>query len=155
MRTLPAPRLDHVCDLEVLVAAPLSIGDTGLGERRIVAIEGGSVRGPGLSGRIRPGGADTQIIRSGGATELAARYVVETEDGALVYVENIGLRSGSAEAMERIRLGLAVDPALVYFRTSPRFETAAPALRWLMTRLMIGVGERAPDRVLLSIYAVG
>ena len=73
MPLVPAPALAHVCDLAVLVATPLSIGETGLGERRIVEITGGEVTGPRLQGRILPGGADVQILRPGWLTELAAR----------------------------------------------------------------------------------
>ncbi|WP_163279680.1 DUF3237 family protein, partial [Enterobacter hormaechei] len=90
---------------------------------------GGTVEGAGIRGRVLPGGADFQVIRPSGLTELQARYVIETQDGALVYVENNGLRFGPPEALERIRRGEPVDPALIYFRSTPRFETAAPAYR--------------------------
>ena len=149
------PALSHVCDLSVAVAKPVSIGEVGTGERRIVEIIGGEVTGPRLHGRVLPGGADVQIIRPGGLTELAARYVIEAADGALIYVENLGLRSGPAEAMERLRRGEPVDPALIYFRATPRFETAAPAHRWLMQRMFLASGVRQPDRVVLSVFEVG
>ena len=35
-----------------------SLGRTPYGERRVIGILGGSVRGPKLTGRILPGGAD-------------------------------------------------------------------------------------------------
>ena len=155
MPLVPPPQLSHVCDLSVTVAKPLSIGEIGTGERRVVEITGGEVTGPRLQGRILPGGADVQIIRAGGDTELAARYVIEAADGALIYVENMGLRNGPAEAMQRLRRGEPVDPALIYFRSAPRFETAAPAHRWLMQRLFLSTGVRRPDRVVLSVFEVG
>jgi hypothetical protein len=46
-------------------------------------------------------------------------------------------------------LGQPVDPALVYFRTVPSFETSAPELRWLTRAIFIGVGQRNPSDVLL------
>ena len=112
MTALP-PVLEHVCDLAVRVAVPLAIGDTGAGVRRVVDILGGTVTGPRLRGRIRPGGADFQIIRADGAAELHARYVIEAADGALVYVENTGIRGGPAEALARLNRGEPVDPALI------------------------------------------
>lgn len=148
------PSLAHVCDLSVAVAQPLSIGDIGTGERRVVEITGGEVTGPRLSGRVLPGGADVQIIRPGGETELAARYVIEAGDGALIYVENIGLRNGPPEAMDRLRRGEPVDPGLIYFCSTPRFETAAPAHRWLMRRVFVAMGRRLPTRVVLSVFEV-
>lgn len=152
MSKVSAPVLEHVFDATIRVDTPVEVGETGEGQRRVIAIAGGAVSGPRLSGRIRPGGADFQVIRSDGLTELHARYLVETDGGALVYVENTGIRFGPPEALERIRRGLAVDPALVYFRSAPRFETAAPELAWLRTSLFVASGERQPDAVLLSVF---
>jgi hypothetical protein len=148
------PRLQHLADLDVAVAAPIEIGEIGTGERRLIPIAGGTVAGSLLSGRILPGGADIQIIRTDGLTELVARYVIEADDGALVYVENRGLRDGPPALLERLRRGEPVDPALIYFRTVPRFETASHRLKFLTKRIFIGVGARHPDRVALTIWMV-
>jgi hypothetical protein len=148
------PRLEHLADLSVAIAAPIEVGETGVGERRLIPILGGTVTGSGLNGRILPGGADFQIIRPSGVTELVARYVIEMADGALVYVENSGLRDGPPELMERLRRGEPVDPTLIYFRTVPRFETASPRLQFLTRRLFVGVGARYSDRVTLAIWMV-
>jgi hypothetical protein len=50
----------------------LNLDRTPYGERRIIDITGGTVRGPKLSGRILPGGADWQIVRSDGAADIQA-----------------------------------------------------------------------------------
>ena len=102
-----------------------------------------------------PGGADFQIIRPNGFTILEARYVIESEDGALLYVENNGVRFGSAETMAKIKRGEPVDPALVYFKSVIRFETAAPHYRWMMESIFVCSGARRPDAVELSIYRLG
>jgi hypothetical protein len=149
------PALEHVFDVAVEVAPPLTIGDTGAGVRRVVDIVGGAVSGPRLQGRIRPGGADFQLIRPYGAAELQARYVIEAADGALIYVENTGIRSGPADALEKLNRGEPVDPGLIYFRTVPRFETAAAPHRWLMQHIFVASGIRRPDRVELQVYRVG
>lgn len=47
-----------------------NLGRTPYGERRVIGILGGTVRGPKLTGRILPGGVDWQIIRSDGAPIL-------------------------------------------------------------------------------------
>jgi hypothetical protein len=151
---LPPPALEPVCGITVRVAAPVAIGDVGAGVRRVVDILGGDVTGPRLAGRIRPGGADFQIIRADGRAELHARYVIEAADGALIYVENTGLRSGPADALERLNRGEPVDPGLIYFRTAPRFETAAAPYRWLMAYLFVATGIRRPDAVELAVFLV-
>ncbi|QRE75297.1 DUF3237 domain-containing protein [Methylobacterium aquaticum] len=153
--TLPAPTLTHVFDARIAVAVPVEVGITTAGSRRVIAITGGTVTGPGLTGRILPGGADYQTIAGDGLTQLHARYVIEAADGALVYVENTGLRFGPPEALERLRRGEPVDPGLIYFRTAPRFETASPPLAWMQTSLFLATGARAPDHVSLSVYRVG
>lgn len=148
------PPLVHVFGLSVAVGIPKEIGETGIGQRRVVDILGGDVTGPEIRGRIVPGGADYQVIRPSGLTELHARYTLALDDGSAVYVENDGLRFGPPEALERIRRGEPVDPALIYFRSRPRFETAAPHLAWMTTRLFLASGIRRPDRVELAVFRV-
>jgi len=145
--------LEHVFDLVVAVARPLEFGDTGTGERRVIDITGGTVKGPRFNGRVLPG-ADYQIIRASGLTELHARYALEADDGALVYVVNDGIRFGPREALDRLKRGEPVDPALIYFRSVPRFETSAPAHAWLTQSIFVASGARRPDAVGLSVYRV-
>ena len=73
----------------------------------------------------------------------------------MLYIENTGVRFGPPEVMARITRGEPVDPAEVYFRSAPRFETAAPGHRWLTKPLFIATGSRFPDRVALSVFEVG
>ncbi len=149
------PSLIPVADLSIQVGPPVTIGQTHEGLRRIVPILGGLVRGPRLSGTVLAGGADFQMIRADGYTTLEARYVVRLDDGALIYIVNTGVRFGPPEVMARITRGEPVDPALVYFRTTPRFETAAPAYQWLTRPLFLATGARHPDRVEISVFEVG
>lgn len=152
--TLPAPALIHAFDVEATVDPPVEVGTGVLGQRRLIAVPSGTVSGPRLSGRVLPGGADFQLIRPDGVADIHARYVIETAGGARVYVENSGLRHGPPEAMARLIRGEPVDPALIYFRTAPRFETAAPELAWLTRALFLGIGARFPDSVRISFYEV-
>ena len=88
------------------------------------------------------------------ATELEAKYAFEMDDGAMVYIENVGIRFGPKELLDRIANGEIVDPALIYFRSVPKFETGAEKYRWLMENLFIGVGARHPDRVVIDVHQV-
>jgi hypothetical protein len=77
-KTLPPPSLEHLCDLAVTIAAPIEVGHTPAGLRRMIPITGGTVTGPQLNGRVLPGGADFQLILSQGTqAHLDARYVLE------------------------------------------------------------------------------
>ncbi len=141
-------------EFRVQVGTPVRLGDDGFGEARIVPILGGSAEGPGLTGRILPGGADDQRIRADGLTRIHARYVIETADGALVRVDSQGLRHGPPEVMAALMRGERVDPAKVYFRTVIRFETAAPRLDRLNRGLWLAKGERLPDCVCLRLTEI-
>lgn len=52
-----APHLEFVMEARVTVGAVLDIGRAPAGERRIIPITGGAFDGPGLRGRVLPGGA--------------------------------------------------------------------------------------------------
>ena len=151
-----APQLSthYVFSLSITVGAPIVVGDLGFGVRRIVPILGGAVHGEKVSGRIFPCGADFQVIRPNGLTELEAKYGFETDDGAVIYIENLGIRFGPKHLLDRIANGEVVDPSLIYFRSVPRFETGAANYRWLMENLFIGVGARHPDRVEIDVHQV-
>ncbi len=148
------PRLERLCRATVAIAAPLVVGDTPLGLRRVIPITGGRVEGPRFSGDVLPGGADWQIVRADGGAVLEARYTVRTIDGALVYVRNIGLRCGPPAVLARLGREESVDPASYYFRTTPRFETGAPAHAWLNDVIAVGSAVRRADAVILDFYVV-
>jgi hypothetical protein len=150
----PALQTKYVFSLAIKVGAPIVAGDFGYGMRRIIPIIGGELRGEGIKGTIFPYGADFQIIRPNGFTELEAKYAFQLDDGAIVYIENIGIRFGPKEMLDRIANGEIVDPALIYFRTVPKFETGAEKYRWLMENLFVGVGARYPDRVEIDVHQV-
>ena len=150
----PSLQTEFVFRLSVDVAAPVSVGETGLGVRRQIAIDGGELRGPTMRGKILPGGADFQIIRPNGLIDLVARYVVAMDDGALLYVENSGIRTGPREALERLTRGEAVDPGLIYFRTVPKFETGSEKYRWMMQTLFVASAQRHQAQVIIDVYKV-
>jgi hypothetical protein len=148
------PGLAFIADIRVEVGSPITIGETGSGLRRVVPILGGRVEGPRLSGRVVPGGADFQILRADGVMELEAKYVLETSDGAFIYVVNRGLRHGPAEAVEKLMRGEPVDPKLIYFRAVPSFETAAADFKWMTRSLFVCSGTRLPNQVLLALHEI-
>jgi hypothetical protein len=152
---LSAPTLEHLCDVAVTIAAPVEVGPTPAGFRRLIPITGGTVTGAALNGRVLPGGADFQLIVGDGTqAQLDARYVLELDDGSRVFVQNTALRVASAEDSARIRAGVAVDPSRVYFRCQPRFEPTSPDWAWLAAYQFVGTGLRQPDAVHLSFYKV-
>ena len=150
--TLAEPRLKFFADLRVEVGAPQQVGQTVHGLRRLIPITGGTATGDGWSARVLPGGADFQLIVNDRLSELDARYVLETDAGDFIYVQNRAVRSGPPELIARLVRGEPVDPEQIYFRCSPSFETAAPALSWMGERMFVGTGARYPDAVVMRFF---
>ena len=148
----PALSTKFVFTITANIGSVVSAGDIGHGVRRIVPIIGGDVRGDDISGKVCAFGADFQIIRPNELIELEAKYAFETDDGAVIYVENRGIRFGPVELLQRLKRGEAVDPALIYFRTVPKFETGSEKYRWLMEYLFIGSAARHADRVVIDVH---
>jgi hypothetical protein len=146
-------RTEFLCKVEVSLEPARELGDTPLGRRRIIGITGGSFSGR-LAGRVLPGGADWQLIRADGSAFLDARYTLETADGALIYVQNKGYRHGPKDVIERLARGEDVDASRYYMRTTPWFETSAPAYAWLNRAVCVGTGARRPQAVELEIFEV-
>jgi hypothetical protein len=148
----PVPRLEFLASAHVKVAAPYMLGSTTLGERRIVPILSGRFEGR-VNAEVLPGGADWQVIGRDGAIYLEARYTLRTDDGALIYVRNQGIRRGPPDVLARLLDGKTIpDPSEYYVRTTPRFETSDPRYEWLNTIIAVGSGARLPEAVLLDFY---
>ena len=151
----PAPALIPMTRVRCDVAALVTLGDGPHGERRYVPLGGGTARGPELNGTLVEGGIDWQLHRADGVLEIAAHYVIRTDDGALVEVRSEGLRHGPPEVMARLAAGEAVPPEAYFFRTLMRFTTGAPAWRHLNRVLALACGQREARCVLLDVYRIG
>lgn len=154
MPDLSIPQLNFFADLSVQVDTPQEVGQTVHGIRRLIPILGGTVQGQDWTARVLPGGADFQLLVNNRMAELDARYVIETDGGDLIYVQNRAIRTASPEVMAKLVRGEVVDPQSVYFRCSPSFETASNALAWISERLFVGTGARHPDKVVMRFYEV-
>lgn len=153
------PQLHPLLQITVRVAPALAVGATALGMRRIINITGGhftgqSPSGIALAGVVLPGGADWQLVRADNVELLEARYTLQTDDGALIYVQNQGMRHGPPEVLAALARGEEVDPASYYMRTTPTFETGAPHYGWLNNLVAVGSGLRRADAVVLDFYWV-
>lgn len=151
---LAAPQLAWFADVSVDVGAPLVLGEGAEGLRRVVPILGGHAKGDGWTARVLPGGADFQRIASDTVSELDARYGLETDAGDRIYVRNRALRTAPAAVMAQLLRGEPVDPAQVYFRCAPSFETRSPSLQWITERMFVGVGMRHPAQVVMRFFAL-
>ncbi len=142
------PMARVVCEVSELV----TLGPGPHGERRYVPLGAGTVSGPELQGRIVEGGVDWQLSRADGVLEIAAHYVMRTDDGALLEIRSEGLRHGPPDVMARLARGEAVGAHEYFFRTLVRFTTGAPAWAHLNKVMAIACGSREARRVVLDFY---
>jgi Protein of unknown function (DUF3237) len=141
--------------LRVRVSSPQNIGTVPHGTRRTVPLNGGDFDGPRLRGTVLPeGSADWLLLRGDGVLELDLRVTLQTHDGALISMKSFGLRHGPSEVIAAIARGETVDPALYYFRTTPRFETAHPTYAFLNRIIAVATGDRRADGPFYVIHEV-
>jgi len=118
--------------LRLDTAPTQNLGSGPHGNRVTFPITGGTFEGERLHGKVMPGGFDWTTTRADGVLELDLRITLETDDGALIQMTFSGIRDDKAEG----------GP---YFRTLPRFETAAPKYAFLNRLLAVGRGEIRAD----------
>lgn len=150
------PGLEFAFEIRVDVSGGRmqELGKTPKGIRRIIPILGGTFEGSAIKGIILPGGYDWQLVRSDGVAEIEARYVLKTDDDALITIVNTGLRHGPAAIMERMAKGEEVAPSSYYFRSIPVFETSEPTYEWLTKNIFIANGTRKPSEVVIQVWKV-
>src|SRR5260221_13492729 len=115
--------------LGLRTSATEEIGSTPNGKLSIFPVTGGSFEGERLRGQVLASGGDWVTARADGTYELDLRVTLETDDGALIHMTFTGVR----------------DDANHYFRTLPRFETAAPQYAFLNRLLAVGIGQISPE----------
>lgn len=149
-----APKLEYICELKVKLKPAIIVGETPKGLRRIIPIIGGSFHGPNIKGKILDGGADWQIVRKDGVSELEAHYQIKTDDEVIIYIKNVGLRVATPEVAARIGRGEQVPSTEYYFRAVPKFEAPNGKYEWMNNAIFICTGERNPDNVSIKVWRV-
>ncbi len=148
------PKLDLACRLTVLLEPAHEIGETAAGRRRIIPIVGGRAEGPLLNADIVALGADWQTVTDARTAELDARYILRTDDGALIEIRNAGVRHGPEDVVAALGRGEDVPLDAYYMRTAARLTTGDPRYEWVNATIFVGSGGRRADRVEIDLYAV-
>jgi hypothetical protein len=126
-----APTLEFVYEEVVTLGPAQPVGDTPQGKRNIVPITGGTFEGPRLKGKILPGGWDWQLASPGGCFTIHADYMIQTDDGVIINVRNVGTQCKSTDGKEGALL------------TSPAFEAPKGKYDWLNGGVYVGTLEGA------------
>ena len=148
------PGLEFVYEATGSLGAPVPIGETPDGVRRMIPIFSGPVEGPLIRGELLGGGADWQVTRPDGVTVADAIYGIRTDDGAVIQIRNKGLRHGPPEVIAALARGDDVDPADYYFRTIPEFIAPAGKYDWLNRSVFVCAGARYALSIKLWVWRV-
>ena len=131
------------------------VGKGPLGIRRIARVSGGSFEGPRMRGVCLPNpGGDWLLFADDGSARLDVRVVLKTDDDAIIYMTYGGVRHGPPEVLAKLAAGERVDPAQIYFRMVPRFETGSEKYAWLNSIIAVGTGERLPTGPVYHVHQV-
>ncbi|MBU4317018.1 MAG: DUF3237 domain-containing protein [Proteobacteria bacterium] len=125
-------RLEHLCSYKADVTNRVNFGDTPFGKRYDVYFEG-SVTGQKLSGKMH--GIDYVLKRSDGIAELNVKAVLVTEDNVNVSVQISGYMNGEELKDTQIKM-----------------VTGHEKYSWLMSKIIIGKGKAANNRLELDYY---
>lgn len=152
------PELQHshllTLTLDVDFASMTTIGQTPAGLRRIAPVTGGTFSGERLSGTVR-NGADWVLNRADGVMVIDVRLVLDTPDGAAIYLTYQGRFLASSEAMTRFAKGALLAPDEYSLAISAKFECGHPDYAWLNNVVAVGTGEQTRTGPIYQIFAVG
>jgi hypothetical protein len=144
---VPGFELLYECDATLLPAQ--EFGKTVEGQRRIIGITGGTIRGPNIRGEVVSGGWDWNLSRTDGASTIEAAYYLKTDDGTLIRVFNKGVSSGGPRSTD-------ADSGEAFFMfTHPSFEAPVGKYDWLNRSMCVGtLGARkdARNAVLIRVF---
>lgn len=142
-----APRFEFAFSIGITLTKPHWLRPTTMGATRVaIYAADGTVEGPGIKGRVVPmSGGDWSLLRPDGVIDFDARYLLELEDGTIIYLQNRGYRwAYTPEVAERMSRNEPVDPSDYYMRVSPKFDVPAGPYDWLAKHVFVGVAEKIP-----------
>ncbi len=127
-------------------------GDDGpFGTRGFALATGGSFEGPRLKGRIWAGGGDWLLVGPDGVVRLDVRITLETDDGALIYVQYYGVKRPE-ENRAAPQPGKPEEYGDTYYMATPRFETGDERYAWLNSLVCVAEGRRTETGVSFRVY---
>jgi hypothetical protein len=152
-----APCFEHAFTISIDLTKPHWVNPSARGETRAAIFAArGTVEGPRLNGRVIPmSGGDFPLLRPDGVIDFDARYLLETEDGAIIYLENRGYRwARDSEVVAAMRRNETADFADYYMRVTPKFDAPAGPYEWLSRHVFVGVAEKLPGANRIHYFVV-
>jgi len=125
-----AIELVPLCTLRIQLKPPIAAGAGPTGTRLIVELVSAQVKGDRLSGEmLGAAAADWIIVGPEGTATVDVRVTLQTEDGAVIFVQY----NGRLDASQGLQF-----PMTAY--VAPRFETGDERYAWLNRIQAVGKG---------------
>lgn len=151
------PQLEFAFTISIELSKPNWIQPAVRGDSRAaIFAASGVVEGPLLRGRVVPmSGGDYPLSRPNGVIDFDARYLLEAEDGAIIYLENRGFRwARDDETAQKMRRNEAVGFDEYYMRVTPRFDVPEGPHAWMSKHVFVGVAEKIPGANRIHYFVV-
>lgn len=152
-----APQMEYAFSIALDLTGFRRVSPSAMGEQRAaVYAAGGTIDGPRLKGTVVPmSGGDFPLIRPNGVIDFDARYLLEADDGAIIYMQNRGYRwPRSQEIANRMNRDEAVNWNDYYMRVTPKFDAPAGRHEWLSQHVFVGVAEKIPGANRIHYFMV-
>jgi hypothetical protein len=145
-RDPPPPGLEYALTISINLGPAYRVRPPQYGsERAAVYLTDGVVIGPGINGIVIPGsGGDWPWVRPDGVIDFDARYLLQTDDGAVIYLQNRGYRWGPEDIMDKMARREPVPEGSYYMRVAPKFEAPAGKYDWLNRYVFVGAAQKTP-----------
>jgi Protein of unknown function (DUF3237) len=151
------PILDYAFTIGIELTGARWIKPTSIGMTRAAVYAGsGTIEGPMLRGKVIPmSGGDFPLVRADGVIDFDARYLLEAEDGTVIYLQNRGYRwAKTPAAAEKMNRNEAVHADEYYMRVSPKFDAPDGSHAWLNKHMFVGVAEKIPGANRIHYFVV-
>lgn len=142
-----SPRFEFAFSIGITLTPVKWVRPTTMGATRgAVYASEGTVDGPGIKGIVLPmSGGDWPLVRPDGVIDFDARYVLELDDGTIIYMQNRGYRwANNEDIAARMARNEPVDSSQYYMRVSPKFDVPEGKYDWMAKHVFVGIAEKTP-----------
>ena len=130
-----------LCTATITLGSPMIIPNTPMGTRLIVEVADARYEGDRLTANLKGvANADWAVIGADNTTTLDVRLTLETDDGALIFLQYQGRSDASG------------GPGTAPIYAAPRFDTGDPRYAWLNKIQAVAKGTLDGTTLTYEIY---
>jgi hypothetical protein len=151
------PKLEHAFTIAIELTAAYWIKPSSIGMVRAAVYAGsGTIEGPRLQGKVVPmSGGDFPLVRADGVIDFDARYLLQADDGTVIYMQNRGYRwARTPEIAEKMSRNEPVGFDDYYMRVTPKFDVPDGPHAWMSKHVFLGVAEKTPGANRIHYFVV-